>query len=97
MIHPQLTSFCLDRIPLKELFPVETAILPATRARWEKPLPDRQCFGSASSPAGGLGEDRVVNTGVAPAEEVGAAEGWDAKGAAVSATGRKLPEVLGLE
>lgn len=75
MIHPQLTSFCLDRIPLKELFPVETAILPAMGARWEKPLPDTQGFRSASSPAGGLGEDRVVDTGVAPAEGVGDCRG----------------------
>lgn len=95
MIHPQLT-FRLDCIPLKELLPMETAVLTVSGARWEKPLPDRQCSGCAACPAGGLDEDRAVDTGVAPEEELGAAEGWDAPDA-VPATGRKLLKVLGLE
>lgn len=75
LIHPQLTSFSLNRFPLKVLFPVEIAMLPATRARWEKPLPDTQCFRAASSPASAWGKERLVDVGVAPEGERGAAQG----------------------
>ena len=97
MIHPQLTSCSLNRIPLKELFPVDTAMLPVTGARWEEPLPDAQCFGSASSPASSLGEDRLVDAGVALKGRRGSPRGRDVRGAAVPATGRKPREVVGLE